>query len=298
MQRILLVFIAIALSGCFNLDSNLLDTGDKITSYQMASYTGAVDFRLDSSYALPTDFIHIFTLESQGIGESAPTTIYAAYLGDTSRIAKDSVIVYAHGYKHHMDFYYPRAQLLANVGGKNRFGVMMVDYRGFGLSLGTPTEEGMYADVDAAITWLKSRGLTGDRLILYGFSLGCAPATYLAAHPRSLVAQKLILESPFASTGSLADDATGLDLPASAVTSLKFDNAEQIKSAMQPLCWMHGMSDMFLNIATNGEVVFANYKGPHKEAHRIPGADHATVPQTWGFQNYTDSLAKFITLQP
>ena len=298
MVRILLLLMVAALSGCFNLDSNLLATGDTITSYHMANYTGTVDFRLDSSYALPTDFIHVFTLESQGIGETTPTTIYAAYLGDTSRIARDTVIVYAHGYNHHMDFYYPRTELLANVGGKDRYGVMMVDYRGFGLSSGSPSEEGLYADVDAAISWLKFRGLTGDRLILYGFSLGCAPATYLAAHPRSLDAQKLILESPFASTGSLADDATGLDFPASAVTTLKLDNEEQIKSVKQPFCWMHGMSDMFLNINTNGEVIFRNYQGPYKEAHRIPGADHTTVPQTWGFQNYTDSLAKFITMQP
>ncbi|MBK6837953.1 MAG: hypothetical protein IPG90_06520 [Bacteroidetes bacterium] len=30
-----------------------------------------------------------------------------------------------------MDFYWPRAKLLANTGWKNRFGVMMIDYRGW-----------------------------------------------------------------------------------------------------------------------------------------------------------------------
>ena len=292
---ILLLTLAAACSGCFNLDENLLNPGPTINGYSMAAYTGTVDFHLDSSDTLPAQFVNVFTLQSQGIGESSPATIYAAYLGDTTRIATDTVIVYTHGYDHNMDFYYPRAQLLANVGGKDRFGVMMMDYRSFGLSQGTPSEEGLYADANAAIAWLKSKGLTSDRLILYGFSLGGAPATYLAANPRALPAKKLILESPFASTGSITADATGLNLPASAVTTLKFDNAEQIKSVTQPLFLTAGIADAFLNITTNGDVVFANYHGTYGEEHRIPGADHSTVPQTWDFKNYTDSLLKFIT---
>ena len=294
MRKSILLFAAL-FSGCFSLDSNLLDPGPSLTSYQMAAYTGTTDFRLDSSYTIPTNLVHVFTVQSQGVGESSPTTIYAAYLGDTSRISKDTVIVYSHGYSHHMDFYYPRAQLLANVGGKNRYGVMMMDYRSFGLSSGTPTEEGMYADVDACIAWLKSRGLTNDRLLLYGFSLGCAPSTYLAANPRSLSPLKLILESPFASTATLTADASTLDMPSSFVTNLKFNNAENIKSVQQSFFWMHGVDDQFINIKTNGEVVFDNYHGSYGEAHRIPGADHSTVPQTWGFMNYSDSLLKFIT---
>jgi pimeloyl-ACP methyl ester carboxylesterase len=294
-MRYTLLLITLLASGCMSLDSNLLDAGDPITEYKMAAYTGEVDFHLDPSYAIPDSLVHVFTLQSIAEGESASTRIYAAYIGDTARISKDTVIVYTHGYHHHMDFYYPRAQLLANVGGKDRYGVMMLDYRGFGLSSGTTTEDGMYADEEAALAWLKSYGLTGDRLILYGFSLGCGPATHTAAHPGSLTASKLILESPFASTTSLADDASGLNLPGSAVTNLKFDNAEQIKLVQQPFFWMHGTDDLFLNIETNGEVVYHNYHGIYSEAHRIKGADHSTVPQTWGFQNYKDSILKFIT---
>ncbi len=294
MKRFPILLLLLATSGCLSLDTSLLNTGDKITSYQMQNYAGRVDFYLGSSYALSPNKIHVFTIPSQGTGESSPTSIYAAYLGDTSRISTDTVILYAHGTSHHMDFYYPRAQLLANVAGKNHYGVMMMDYRGYGLSPGMPTEEGLYADVDAAMQWLKSRGLTGDRLMLYGFSLGSGPSTYLAAHPRSLTAQKIILEAPFASTASLTDDATGLDMPSSFVSNLKFDNAEQIKSVQQPFCWIHGTNDQFINIATNGEIVFANYQGPYKEAHRISGADHGTIPQTWGFSNYADTVLKFI----
>lgn len=295
MKQLAILALLLCASGCLSLDANLLDPGDKITEYKMAHFTGKVDFHLDSTYTIADSLIHVFTIPSQGIGESSPTTIYATYIGDTSRIKSDTVILYAHGYGHHMDFYYPRAQLLANLGGKNHYGVMMMDYRSFGLSQGTPTEEGMYADLDAACAWLKARGLTSDRYIQYGFSLGCAPSTYIAAHPRSLTPQKLILEAPFASTASLTDDATRLNMPSSFVSNLVFDNAEQIKSVTQPFCWIHGTEDLFINIKTNGEIVYANYNGPYKEAHRIPGADHSTIPQTWGFTNYMDTVLKFVT---
>ena len=79
------------------------------------------------------------------------------------------------------------------------------------------------------------------------------------------------------------------------MTNLVFDNAEQIKSVQQPFFWMHGTDDKFINIKTNGDVVFAHYHGAYGEAHRIPGADHGTIPQTWGFQNEADSLLRFIT---
>ena len=69
--------------------------------------------------------------------------IHAVYLGNIADIATDTIILYCHGNRDHLDFYWPRIKLLANVGGKNRYGVLAMDYRGFGLSEGPATEEGM-----------------------------------------------------------------------------------------------------------------------------------------------------------
>ena len=58
-------------------------------------------------------------------------------------------------------FYWQRAKLLAHTcQEKNKYGVLMIDYRGYGLSEGKPTEDGMYADVDAAFTVVKLNGLS------------------------------------------------------------------------------------------------------------------------------------------
>ncbi|MBK7182940.1 MAG: alpha/beta fold hydrolase, partial [Bacteroidetes bacterium] len=279
MKKYFLSFIVlVALSSCLRLDDNLYNA-NKLTEYKLDNYTGEVDFTLDYSYHIPDSLVHIFTLSSQGAGESNATTIYAIYIGDIAQIATDTVIMYCHGNKDHMDFYWQRAKLLANTKSKNRFGVLMIDYRGYGMSEGKPTENGLYADTDAALKWLQSKGLTNDRLVIYGFSMGSAPATKLSANNYTLKPSKLMLEAPFASAEVMVQDGAGLALPGTTVTDLQINNGEEIKSVQQPF-FGYMAKPMILNIDTHGAVVYNNYQGTYKEAHRIPNAGHSTIPTT------------------
>jgi alpha-beta hydrolase superfamily lysophospholipase len=143
-KLLLIASISMALlTGCSRLDDNLFNPNkNKISEYKLNEYTGEVDFKLDATYNIPSDKVHLFTLQPKAANETAATTIYAIYIGDIQRIATDTVIMYCHGNKDHMDFYWPRAQLLAHANGKNKYGVLMIDYRGYGLSEGKPTEEG------------------------------------------------------------------------------------------------------------------------------------------------------------
>ena len=291
---IILIFIGVTLNSCFRLDDNLFNPENEISEYKLDNYTEEVDFVLDGSYNIPSNLVSIFTLNSLAPGESSPTSIYAIYIGDQNNIATDTVIMYCHGNKNHMDHYWERAKLLAHTGGKNNYGVLMVDYRGYGLSNGSPSEDGLYADVDAGLNWLKERGLTSDRLVMYGYSMGSAPACELTAKPRSLAASKLILESPFASAAVMVQDASVLGMPTSFVTNLTIDNAEEIKIINQPFMWMHGTADLFLNINTHGQVVYDNYQGSHKEDHKLNGTNHNNVPVMYGYQNYCDDINSFI----
>ncbi|MES2590573.1 MAG: alpha/beta fold hydrolase [Bacteroidota bacterium] len=295
-KAVFIIWVTLLFSGCLRLDDNLFNPNEtKINEYKLDNYTGDSDFRLDVTYQIPDSLIHVFQLPSQTADETNATSIYAIYIGSISRIATDSVIMYCHGNAEHMDFYWQRAKLLANTKGKNRFGVLMVDYRGYGLSEGKPSESGLYADVDAALKWLKNKGLANDRLIMYGFSMGSAPATKLSAENYSMKPSKLILEAPFASAEVMVQDASGLAMPGEFFTNLKINNAELIKNIQQPFFWIHGEADGFLNINTHGAVVYSNYNGVYKEAHRIPNAGHSTIPATVGFQNYLKSVGDFIT---
>jgi pimeloyl-ACP methyl ester carboxylesterase len=290
-----IITIAICLTSCLRLDSNLFNANkNKIDKYQLSNYKGEVDFTLDASYNIPANLVSLFTLTSKGAEEQTGTKIYAVYIGDTNRIATDTVIMYCHGNKDHMDFYWPRAQLLANTISKNRYGVLMIDYRSYGLSEGKASESALYNDVDAGLQWLKAKGLPGNRLIMYGFSMGSAPATKLCAEPRSLRPSKLILEAPFASAEAMVQDASALALPGAFFTDLKINNADLIKNVQQPFMWIHGTEDHFLNITTQGEVVYNNYKLITKEPHRVPGAGHSNVPVFFTFQNYLQAVGNFI----
>ena len=293
MKNILLAAVILLFSGCLTLDENLYNNS-KLESYKLDNYSGEVDFILDNSYHIDDSIIHLFTLPSQASGEANATSIYAIYIGDIAQIASDTVIMYCHGNKDHMDFYWQRAKLLANTKSKNRFGVMMIDYRGYGMSDGKPSEKGLYADVDAALKWLKNKGLSNDRLIMYGFSMGTAPATKLSAENWSMKPQKLILEAPFASAETMIQDGSGLAMPGDFFTTLEINNGEEIKSVTQPFFWIHGEDDDFLNIDTHGAIIYNNYQGTYKEAYRIVGAGHSTVQQTMGFGNYTSALGDFI----
>lgn len=289
MKKLVLLIGTLALfSSCLRLDSNFYNLSDKITEYKWDNYSGEQDFKLGDAYKIADSLHATFTLQSGGY------KIYATYIGDINKISTDTVILYCHGNKWHMDFYWQRAKLLAHTNGKHTYGIMMLDYRGYGLSEGEPSEEGLYEDVDAAMQWLQSKGLTSNRLILYGFSMGTAPATELTANPRTFNPLKLILEAPFASSAVMAADGAGINVPGSFVTNLKIDNAEEIKKVKQPFCWIHGINDNFLGIKTHGEVVFKNHHGTYKEAHRIPSADHGEVPVYTGFENYLKIIGDFI----
>lgn len=289
-----LLIMVLPFAACLRLDTNLYNNA-KIDKYKWDDYYGAVDFYLPQSYNIAPTFMNELTLVSKDTAANASYNIKGIYVGDINTIAQDTVILYLHGNRDHMDFYWPRAKLLANVGNKYRFGVLMIDYRGYGLSEGEPSEEGMYQDATAALEWLKSKGVNNDRLIVYGFSLGSASATTILAEPRSsLVPSKLILENPFASAEVMVQDASRLAMPASFFTNVKVDVAEKIKKVKQPFLLLSSADDKFLKPETHANLVSKNYTGAYKEVYSVPNADHGTLQVIWGFDSYKKAVENFI----
>ncbi len=285
-----MLIISIVLVGC-RLD-NFLYNPTQIEEYKFDAFDEEQKFVLGASYAIPDHLVHLMTLESGPVDDRE--TIYATYIGDISRINQDTIILYCHGNAGHMDYYWQRAKLLANAGGKNRFGVLFMDYRGYGKSTGKATEAGLYYDVDACMRWLKDKGLTNDRLVIYGFSMGGAPSTELTANPRTMVPSKLILEAPFASFDFMVQDIAKVSFPGSFYGNLEIDNSVEIQKVQAPFLWIHGIDDAFVGIH-HGELIQQNYNGTHKVIRRVPGGEHSTVPMVMGFDIYTKLIADFIT---
>jgi len=69
------------------------------------------------------------------------------------------------------------------------------DYRGYGLSQGSPSEEGTYRDAEAAYRWLtEEKKKKPQEIIIFGRSLGASIAAQLAS---KVEAAALVLESGF-----------------------------------------------------------------------------------------------------
>jgi len=263
----------------------------------LEDYDGVIGFEdLPDSYDIPEQNIKVFPLQSQLPSESEATEIYALYIGDMATITTDTIVVYFHGQSYHMDAYWPRTKLIANAGGKNRFGVLTIDYRGYGMSSGSSTEASLYQDAKTALMWLASKNVNPDHVIIYGYSMGTAPGTELVANYADFVPSKLILESPMASAQNLGEEATVINVSADFLSTLEFNTTEKIRTIQQPFLLMHGELDDYLSIS-NSEIIYENYNGVSGEFIRVSEAYHSTpgVPQKLGYVNYLDILASFIT---
>ncbi len=245
------------------------------------------DYNLDpvERYLIP------LTSVDQETGETY--TIYGVYIGDTSKIKTDTVIYYGHGQSAHMDNYWTRCALLANLGGQYNYGVFMIDYRGYGMSEGKSSETGLTEDVDAGLDWLIQMGLNEDHAIFYGYSLGAIPMIERTAYRTDFKPSKLICESPLASVENLAQSSVLLNVDGDFVTELNFTNAENMKDVKVPYLWFHGVDDDYIEL-NNGELIYANHSGSYKEAQRIEKANHSDIPLVMGLQNYLNTVLTFI----
>lgn len=82
----------------------------------------------------------------------------------------------------------------------------MVEYRGYGLSTGKPSERGLYDDARAAFNYLLSReDLDHNQICIFGRSLGGAVAINLAADTEfSQRIMCVIVENTFTSIKDMA----------------------------------------------------------------------------------------------
>jgi uncharacterized protein len=173
------------------------------------------------------------------------------------------VVIYFHGNGEIVASRAPRHRQVAEDG----TGVVALSYRGYMGSTGTPTEEGLLRDAEAAWQFTTSRW-PSNPVVLWGHSLGSGVAVALAA--RHQVA-KVILEAPFSSTVDVA----ALRFPFIPVQWLMLDqfrSDQRIGEVHAPLLIMHGERDWVIPISL-GERLFKLAREP-KRFVRFPGGNH------------------------
>ena len=169
-----------------------------------------------------------------------------------------------------------------------KLSVFIIDYRGFGHSEGKISEHGTYEDAQTALEYLTGkRGVSRDRIIYFGRSLGSAVAVELATHdpPRALID-----ESCFPSIPAVAARSYPL-IPVRWLARFRYDSLSRVASLDCPKLFVHSRGDELLPFALAKRVyaaaaepkTFLEIEGDHNSGFITSGA------------TYIDGLVQFLS---
>ena len=116
---------------------------------------------------------------------------------------------------------------------------LIIAWRGFSGNEGSPSEEGLYEDANAAVRWLEFNGIKKKNIIIYGESLGTAIALEIAQNKNFA---GIILESPFTSMIDAGKKKYPI-LPVKLLLKDKYQSDIKIKNIQSPILIMHGKAD-------------------------------------------------------
>ena len=201
------------------------------------------------------------------------------------RDAAAATVLYLHGNGGHLSMWAPVLERTWRRG----YAVFALDYRGYGVSTGTPSERGLYRDIDAALDALDALRPPAP-VIYWGRSLGTVMAAYAATRRAP---DGLILEAGFPDARSvLAGSPLWL---LSWLASYRFPAAEFLGQVSVPTLVMHGDRDGVIPFPL-GQRLFESARGPRR-FFTIAGGDHNEVdPPDPGA--YWHAIAEFVQTLP
>jgi fermentation-respiration switch protein FrsA (DUF1100 family) len=172
-----------------------------------------------------------------------------------------------------------------------RFGVLLVDYRGYGLSAGRPSEPGLYRDGLAAYEYCRKLGVPAERLLVHGQSLGGGVASYVVSQR---ACAGLILESTFTSFPEVAAKVCGGGISgrlAYLAVNTRFPTQRRLASLKIPLLVIHGEQDELIPCSM-GRALYRAAPAQARRLWTVKGAGHNNLRATAGAE-YAERLQAF-----
>lgn len=238
--------VATLLTGC-NFDRFLIYGATKIDSYELPGNRIPAD-RL-RGVALQSDGEKLGAYHATQESPGAPQLLFLKGRGGTIDDAWRQVVLFWEA----------------------GFEVFVVDYRGFGISTGTASKTGLYADARSAFEWLLAQERLGA-VVLYGHSLGTAVTSQLATE---VEADVVVLDAAFTSMRELVDHSAPFEIPRDWITTDEFDTLSRIDAIEEPLAIVHGEDDPRVPLWMGKRLFEA--AGKPKRFRSFPGADHLGV---------------------
>lgn len=184
-------------------------------------------------------------------------------------------ILYFHGNAGNLSLWLP---VFANLY-HNGFNVAALDYRGYGESTGSPTEEGIQRDAAAFMEhyWRRFRDPESRVPVLYfGRSLGGFTAAFAASLRQP---DGIVLEATFGHKTSLLKHYPVLRL-LGIFSSYRLDTQRQLEGTSCPVLVIHGTADRIVPFEV-GRRLFDGLSNP-KRFFVIEGADHNDLASIGG----------------
>ena len=176
-------------------------------------------------------------------------------------------VVYFHGNGGNLSLWAP---VLAGIQARG-LNVLALDYRGYGTSTGSPSEEGLYQDA-AAIVQAHARLCAPGRPVVYwGRSLGGPVAAYATTRARP---DAVILESTFVNKRAVLRGNPVLRL-LDTFARYRFDTAGHLRGYDGPALVIHATGDTVIPFAA-GRELFERLRGD-KQFLELPTGDHNDV---------------------
>ena len=124
-------------------------------------------------------------------------------------------------------------------------GLLLVEYRGYGGNPGSPSEEGLYQDGEAAMAWLSEQGIAPNETIVSSNSIGGGVAVEMALRHDPAA---LIMIAPFTSLPEAAQSNIWW-LPTRFLVRDQYRNADKVTELNIPVLIQHGDADNLVPFA-------------------------------------------------
>lgn len=183
------------------------------------------------------------------------------------------VVLFCHGNGGNISGRLGSLEIFHNLG----LSTLIFDYRGYGRSEGSPSEEGTYLDAEAVWRHLtEEMKIDPGRIILFGRSLGGAVAAKLATKHKP---GAVILESSFTSIPDIGAEAYPF-LPVRAICRFDYNTAESVGKIRCPVLIVHSVEDDLIPVShgrklfelANEPKRFLEIKGSHNYGFSESGA--------------------------
>lgn len=149
-------------------------------------------------------------------------------------------------------------------------GALFVSYRGFAGNPGAPSEDGLYSDGEAALGFVRARGIADSDIVVGGFSLGTGVASHVATRGRFA---GLLLVSSFTSLPAVAA-AHFPWLPARWLVRDRYPTIERIADGKEPLLLVHGSQDDIISPRHSEALAL---RRPDAQLELVAGVGHNDV---------------------